>query len=130
MTDIGSLKAQGGIDLTYLQVGTKLYIETTTAVYCLTVMCSDHGLVTVESSRKPFKAGKPELAVLVRSDWDDKGQVTIPHWIGRAMRMVFNVDGVLYATGSVETAMVESADGSWKYELWESPNYDLTTSKL
>ena len=91
---------------------------------------SSRGLVTVESSREPFKAGKRELAVLVRSDWDDKGQVTIPHWIGRAMRMVFkHSDGLLYATGSVETAMIEGADGSWKYELWESPNYDLTTLK-
>lgn len=129
MTDINSLKSQGGVDVSCLQVGTKLYIETTTAVYCLTVMGSK-GLVTVESSREPFKAGEPELAVLVQSDWDDKGQVTIPYWIGRAMRMVFNVNGHLSATGSVETTLIQGAEGSWKYELWESPNYDLTQSKL
>jgi hypothetical protein len=118
MTDVTKLKAIGGADVSVLTIGTKLYVETTEAVYQLTVMGA--GLVMVESPEKPFKVQSPELCTLVRSDWDDKGQVNIPYWVGKAMRMIFMLaDDKLYSTHSVVSARVEASDGSWGYELWE-----------
>lgn len=125
MTDVASLKAHGGADLTKLEVGVKLYIETTAAIYLLTVMTPSEGLVMVESAQSPFVAHRPVLCTLIRSDWDDKGQVNIPNWIGKAMRMVFrHSDGQLYSTHSVVSTRVEAADGSWHYELWETVSCD------
>jgi hypothetical protein len=118
MTDVTSLKKVGGADVSALPIGTKLYVETTKAVYQLTVMGA--GLVMVESAEPPFEAQTPDLCTLVRSDWDDMGRVNIPYWVGKAMRMIFKLgDGNLYATHSVVSAKVEASDGSWGYELWE-----------
>jgi hypothetical protein len=119
MTDVTTLKATGGADTSALAPGTKLYVETTKAVYQLTVM-GRKGLIMVESAEPPFDVHRPELCTLVRSDWDDAGKVNIRYWVGRAMRMIFMLaDGNMYATNSVVSAKVEAADGSWDYELWE-----------
>ncbi|MHC4372194.1 MAG: hypothetical protein ACYSW8_31705 [Planctomycetota bacterium] len=118
MTDVTTLKKMGGADVSVLAIGTKLYVETTEAVYQLTVM--GDGLVMVESSEKPFKVQCPELCTLVRSDWDDTGKVNIPYWVGKAMRMIFKLaDGKHYSTHSVVSTRIEASDGSWGYELWE-----------
>lgn len=124
MTDVASLKALGGADLTKLEVGTKLYVETTKAVYGLTVLDSA-GTVMIESAEAPFVAQTPTRCELVRSDWDDKGKVNIPHWIGKAMRMILRrPTGKLMATHSVVSTRVEAADGSWAYEIWETKPSD------
>lgn len=119
MTDVTTLKKMGGADVSALAVGTKVYVETTEAVYQLTVV-GRNGAVMVESAEPPFEVQTPELCTLVRSDWDDKGKVNIPYWVGKAMRILFKLgDGNLYATHSVVSARVEAADGAWGYELWE-----------
>lgn len=115
-----TLKARGGIDLTKLSAGVKIWVETTAGIYKLTLTGGEPGEVIVEATESPFRPDKPQYAVLSRSIWDDKGKVFIPFWIGKAMRMVFDLTGVgLFATHSVAGARIEAADGSWHLELDE-----------
>lgn len=115
-----SLREKGGVDLTKLQIGVKVLVETTAGIYELTVTDPERGGVQVKATVPPFQAGAQVGTQLERSIWDDKGKVSIPFWIGKAMRMVFrDSKGELFATHSVMSAKVESADGSWTYEVWE-----------
>ena len=115
-----TLKEKGGIDLTKLKVGDKILVETTAGVYEITVTDPSTGSVSVNATMPPFSAQKSISTLLERSIWDDKGNVAIPFWIGKAMRMVFRGDdGKLFATHSVVSARVESRDGDWAYEVWE-----------
>ena len=115
-----SLKKNGGVDLTKLKVGTTILVETTAGVYEIEVIEPLTGEVSVKATMSPFTAQKPTLTLLERSIWDDKGNITIPFWIGKSMRMVFRDDeGKLFATHSVMSAKVESRDGDWTWEVWE-----------
>lgn len=115
-----SLKDRGGIDVSKLDAGTKIWVETTAGIYKLTVTGNENGEVLVEATEAPFRPDRPQYAVLSRSIWDDKGKVFIPFWIGKAMRMVFDLPGSgLFATHSVAGARMEAADGSWHIELDE-----------
>jgi hypothetical protein len=116
-----TLKKNGGVDLTKLQMGVKLLVETTAGIYEMTVVNPATGGVSVKATVPPFTAQTPFHTRLERSIWDDKGSVFIPFWIGKGMRMVF-VDsfGKLFASHSVMSAKVESGDGSWTYEVWET----------
>jgi hypothetical protein len=116
-----TLKDKGGVDLTKLQIGVKLLVETTAGIYELTVVDPLTGGVSVKATVPPFTAQQPFVTKLERSIWDDKGNVSIPFWIGKEMRMVFvDHSGKLFATHSVMSARVESGDGSWTYEVWEA----------
>ena len=114
-----SLKKNGGVDLTKLKVGTTILVETTAGVYEIEVIEPLTGEVSVKATMSPFTA-QPTLTLLERSIWDDKGNITIPFWIGKSMRMVFRDDeGKLFATHSVMSAKVECRDGDWTWEVWE-----------
>ena len=118
---VESLKEKGGVDLTKLTAGTKLLVETTAGVYEITIVEPSTGSVSIKATVSPFSAHKPTVTTLERSIWDDKGNVAVPLWIGKAMRMVFrNDEGRLFATHSVMSAKVESRDGDWTYEVWET----------
>lgn len=111
------LRAMGGVDLSRLPAGVKILAETTAGVYEITVI--DQGKVSVRATVPPFKAESPFVTRLEKSIWDDKGEVFIPFWIGRNMRMVFvDSQGNLFATHSVTSAKVEGK--SWSYEVWET----------
>ena len=115
-----SLKKRGGIDLTKLEVGTKILVETTAGVYELVIVEPSTGEVWIKATVPPFSAHEQTITCLERSIWDDKGKVAIPFWIGKAMRMVFRDDeGKLFATHSVMSAKLESRYGKWTYEVWE-----------
>ena len=115
-----SLKKRGGVDLTKLDAGTKILVETTAGVYELEIIEPSSGSVSIKATVSPFSAHKPTVTSLERSIWDDKGKIALPFWIGKAMRMVFRDDeGKLFATHSVLSAKVESRDGDWTYEVWE-----------
>lgn len=116
-----TLREKGGVDLTKLSPGVKILVETTAGIYELTVTDPERGGVTVKATVIPFQAGVNIGTQLERSIWDDKGDVSIPFWIGKAMMMVFrDSEGKLFATHSVMSAKVESADGDWTYEVWEN----------
>lgn len=113
-----TLRERGGIDITKLEEGTVVWVETIVAVYKLTIVDGTKGEVIVEGTETPFQAGKPCLAILQSSIWDDKGKVFINHWISHSMRMVFEIGSRgLFATYSVEGARVEASDRSWYWEL-------------
>jgi hypothetical protein len=115
-----SLRERGGIDLTNLSVGTEILVETTAGVYEITIVTPEDGTVIVKATVSPFNVHKPTMIRLERSIWDDKGKIALPHWIGKAMRMVFrDDDNGLFATHSVVSARVISPDGTWEYEIWE-----------
>ncbi len=115
-----SLREKGGVDLTKLKPGVKIWVETTAGIYEMVVVDPNVGLVSVKATVPPFTAQRSIEILFEQSIWDDKGSIFIPCWIGKAMRMVFRDDqGQLFATHSVESAKVESADGSWSYEVWE-----------
>lgn len=116
-----TLREKGGVDLTKLQSGVKILVETTAGIYELTVTNPAVGGVLVKATVPPFQAGVDIGTRLERSIWDDQGNVSLPYWIGKAMRMVFrDSKGQLFATHSVMSAKIESADGSWTYEVWEN----------
>ena len=116
-----SLRERGGVDLTKLQVGVKVLVETTAGIYELIIVVPETGHVSVKGTVPPFQAHEAMQTTLEQSIWDDKGKVFIPCWIGKAMRMVFrDADQKLFATHSVMSAKVESPDGSWSYEVWEN----------
>lgn len=115
-----SLRERGGIDVSKLAAGTKIWVETTAGIYKMTVTGNEPGEVIVEATEAPFRPDRPQYALLTRSIWDDKGTIFILHWVGKAMRMVFDIPSVgLFATHSVAGARMEAADGSWYIELDE-----------
>lgn len=115
---IKRLREKGGVDLTKLQSGCRLWIETAHGVHKMTVQEGD--VIQLESTESPFKVETPVIVRLLRSVWDDKGEVTIPHWVGYCMWMVFDLDGVEITTSCVGKCRVEAPDGAWEFEVWES----------
>jgi hypothetical protein len=122
-----TLKKLGGVDLTKLSNGIMILVETTVGIYEIMVIRGSTGHVSVKGTVPPFTAHEPRLLILEKSIWDDKGEVSLPYWIGRGMRMVFRpaeeIPGFpkqeLFATHSVESARVECPMGTWTYEVWE-----------
>lgn len=115
-----TLRKKGGVDLTKLNPGVKILVETTVGIYELVITDPSTGGVSVKATVPPFEAGISIDTRLDRSIWDDKGKIFIPHWIGKSMRMVFvDSKSQLFATHSVVSAKVESAEGDWTYEVWE-----------
>lgn len=112
-----TLRAKPGADLLKLSAGTFVWAETAKGVYRLMVTRESPGLVVVESTVLPLRAGRPMRLIMERSLYDDRGEIFVMHWVAPGLRMLFRGDRGSFRTNTVESASVEAYDGSWKYEL-------------
>ena len=116
-----TLRAKPGIDITKLKPGTIVWLETVKGVYKIMPTGEAVGHVMVDSSESPLEACRPVRLILEKSIYDDRGEVFVPFWIGKGLRILFRGFRGSFLTSSVLSAMIEG-DG-WKYEVWEK---DLT----
>ena len=117
---VDDLKRLGGVDVTKVPVGTTIIIETTHAIYEIIVLFPSMALLEIIGTDKIFSAQKGSHSVeLQHSTYDQGGNIRIPHWIGKGMRMAFKTDDGVIMTSAVCSARVTSPDKSWSYELWE-----------
>ena len=118
---VEELKRQGGVDVTQVPVGTVILLETTMAVYEMRVLFPSMALLEITGTDQIFNAsnGVVHEVQLLHSSYDAKGEVTIPHWIGKGMRMSLKCGRGLVMTSAVMSARITSPDGTWNYELWE-----------
>lgn len=116
---VEELKQQGGIDITKAGMGALILVETTMAVYEITVLYPSIALVEIEGTDQIFHASKgPHRAELLCSNYDEAGTISIPRWIGKGLRMGFKTQaGIVIVTSAVKSARITSPDKRWEYEL-------------
>lgn len=118
---IEELKRQGGVDVTQVPVGTVILLETTMAVYEIRVLLPVMALLEIIGTDQIFNASEGVHEVqLQHSAYDAAGEITIPHWIGKGLRMSLKRGRSVIMTSAVASARVTSPDGAWSYELWEN----------
>jgi hypothetical protein len=118
---IEELRRQGGVDVTQMPVGTTILLETTMAVYEMRVTLPMLAALEIVGTDQIFNAGKGVHEVrLLHSAYDMAGKITIPHWIGKGLRMFLQNGGGVVVTSAVASARVTSPDKTWAYELWEN----------
>lgn len=117
---IEELKCQGGVDITKVPVGTTILVETTHAVYEIVVLFPAMALIEITGTDRIFSAQKgTHEATLKHSTGDQLGQVKIPHWIGKSMRMALQTNDGLVMTSAVCSGRITGPENAWSYELWE-----------
>lgn len=117
---VEDLKRQGGVDVTQVPVGTTVLLETTMAVYEITVLFPALALLEIQGTDQIFNASQGVHEVTLRhSTYDVAGDVSIPHWIGKGMRMSLKSGRGVVMTSAVVSARITAPDNSWSYELWE-----------
>lgn len=118
---VEELRRQGGVDVTQMPVGTTILLETTMAVYEMTVLLPMLALLEIRGTDQIFHASRGVHDVeLLHSAYDAAGKITIPNWIGKGLRMYLQTIGGTVVTAAVASARVTAPDRSWSYELWEN----------
>ena len=116
---VEDLKRQGGIDVAEAEVGTKILIETTMAVYELKVLEPSTARVDIQGTDQIFSASKGvHQAEVVFSTTGAPLDVSVPNWIGKGLRIALKSSGgVIVMVSSVVSARITAPDESWSYEL-------------
>jgi hypothetical protein len=73
------------INLTKMQVGTKVVVETTQGVYELVVENPRHAVVSITGSDP--RLHRPLYCQVKRSIYDSRGQITLEYRIAKSLRM-------------------------------------------
>lgn len=108
------LRAQPGIDIARLPVGTQILVETTQGIIEIEVLTPATGLVRVSGTDPKIK--EPKVCQLVQSDYDLQGIIFLPKWIGKDLRMKLSFANATFHCSATISAQVRG-DG-WHYDVF------------
>lgn len=108
------LRSEPGIDLAKLKVGTKVYVETDTDVYEITMALAEGSIVEIWGTDKRLRT--PVFGRFLHSINGRDRRVCLNQWIGKGLRML-----IAFRYGSFESGMVVSASvegPNWHYVVF------------
>lgn len=108
------LRSEPGIDLAKLTAGTKVYVETDTDVYEITVTLQKEAIVEIWGTDKRMR--QPLFGRFLHSVNGRNRQVCLDRWIGKGLRMVIAFRYESFESGMVVSASVEGPN--WHYEVF------------
>ena len=115
-----SLRSDEGVNITRLEPGTKLTIETMNSFYEMTVRNGPEVTLfggTMQDGSTRFT--EPTSAIFVGTTWG--GSAVKLGWLGRDLFLEFILlrsgKQVVMTTSPVRNVVLEAADGSWSYSM-------------
>jgi hypothetical protein len=106
------LRQAPGIDMNRLKVGTRLMVETESAVYEMRVLHQPEALVEISSSDPQLR--QPTVGQFVNSQFPPACEV--PRWIGKGLRMYLRFRNGYYLSSPVLSVEVKS--DTWHYNVF------------
>lgn len=116
---LAMLRSRPGINITKQPEGAVILVETSGAVYELTVLDPTDGLIRIASTERTFH--RPKSGILRESVYEPDSGVVIPRWIGPAMRMRIGLKDCMFNSSAVMSAQISgrSEDGrKWYYDVF------------
>lgn len=108
------LRAQPGIDVCRLKVGTRITVETTQTVFELEMTVPSSGILRIFGTDPRLRSGVSGR--LLQSNYDKDGLVNIPYWIGKSLRMQFVFkNGIFSCTPALSARVIGD---NWFYEVF------------
>ena len=108
-----------GIDVSKLEEGTKVIIETKNSIYELTAGKGDE--ITILGGllkNGDYRYASPTPAIMIGSTLETDGMVDLKRsWIGKGRKIEIQIDKTIHSTTPVWRAQIESPDGSWIYSM-------------
>jgi hypothetical protein len=107
---------KGGLDISLLNRGTKLSIETKNSIYDFVIIegCN----ITIMGGMNAdgeIRYPSPASAIFMGSTWG--GSIIKANWIGEDMYMKVKVGLNIFSTSVVKNVEIESANGEWFYSM-------------
>jgi hypothetical protein len=109
-----ALKSQPGINITRLAAGNVVLVETEGAIYELTVLNPVEGVVRMSATDPHLK--NKRVGKFLQSTFVHDRRVSIPRWIGKAMKMELRFPDMTFQATSAVSASVYG-DG-WHYDVF------------
>lgn len=110
---------KGGLNVTLLEKGTKLTIETKNSIYQVVVVEGREVTISGGMTKEgQIRFPLPAKAIILGSTWG--GSMLKIDWIGQDMRMELNLmDEPAHSllTSVVQNVEIEAPDGSWSYDM-------------
>jgi len=108
---------KSGLNVTVLEKGTKLTVETNNSIYQIVVVEGrEITLMGGMTKEGDIRFPKPIRAMFIGSTWG--GSIMKPDWIGQDMRMEIIIDPAnVLNTSFVKNIEIESPDGKWSYSM-------------
>ena len=107
---------KGGFNVTLLESGTKITVETSNSIYHLVVVEGREITILGEmKSTGEIRYPKPVPAIFIGSTWG--GTMMKVDWIGEDMRMEIIVGGNVLTTSCVKNAEIEHSNNEWSYSM-------------
>jgi len=107
---------KGGFNVTLLESGTKITVETSNSIYHLVVV--EGREITILGGMKStgeIRYPKPVPAIFIGSTWG--GTMMKVDWIGEDMRMEIIVGGNVLTTSCVKNAEIEHSNNECSYSM-------------
>ncbi len=108
------LRAEPGIDVRRLKVGTYVFVETAKHVYEMKVVLPHAGLLEITSSDPPLHT--PTVGQFVSSQCVPMPYDNVEGWIGKGRLMLIRFRNGYYTSAPVVSAEVEGA--KWHYTVF------------
>jgi hypothetical protein len=114
------LRQEPGIDMKRLKLGTRLMVETESAVYEMRVLHQELCLVEISSSDPQLR--QPTVGQFVSSQLSSEGPAgmtpacEIPAWLGKGLRMYLRFRNGYYLSSAVQGAEVKG--DTWHYSVF------------
>ena len=107
------------MDITLLESGTKLTVETKNSIYQITVLGGSNIKIMGGMNKDgEIRYPRPTEAVFIASILESE---SIPNCIIKNMKLQFQIGATQFATSPVFNVEVESPDGNWTYSMgWNS----------
>lgn len=112
---------KGGLNLTLLEVGTKLTVETKNSIYEFKIVEGREVTIMGGMTRDgEIRFPRPEPAIFVGSTWG--GSMLKPDWLGEDMSMEIVLpneveERQVLTTSRVRNVEVEAPDAAWSYSM-------------
>ena len=109
-------KQTPGINISLLESGTKLTIETKNSVYKIEII--DKAEITIMGGMDKngdIRFPQPEEVFFNGSTFG--GSMIKPNWIGQGMNMEIQFEHMVFVSSPVKEIEIEAPDGSWQYAM-------------
>lgn len=113
---VAELRAKPGIDITKLEAGTVVVVETTTGgIFELTVVNPEKGLAEITGTDPHFH--RSVVGQLLCSSAEPDGDVKVPNWIGETLCMHLRFLDCTFVCCNAHAATVIGTSG-WRFDVF------------
>lgn len=111
---VAEIMSQPGIDISKRSGGEQITVETSQHILALSLLDPRQCLVQVSGTDPVLRSGL--VGQMLQSTYDLRGEIILPHWIGKGLRMQITFQNSVYRCTPALSARIDGK--GWHFDVF------------